>query len=112
MLGYYSAGSFFGLVQVSATCDRTFRFDTRARCAGETHAIEPALVSVCYRPRTAELMVPQAFRPLSWFELPNHMRECLAVLGCDDSTWEDGEYYPACLKSLERVRSCSLGSLF
>lgn len=107
MLGYYSAGSCCSLVLVSATS----QLDKRLRCAGETHAIEPALVSVCYRPRSAELMVPQAFRPLSWFELPNNMRECLAVLGCDDSTWEDGEYFPARLKSLERVRYCCFGSL-
>ena len=70
--------------------------------------MEPALVSVCYRPRTAELMVPQAFRPLSWHELPDDNRAWLSVLGCDGSTWEDGEYFPARLKPLQQVRPCSL----
>lgn len=72
--------------------------------------MEPALVSVCYQPRTAELMVPQAFRPLGWYEMRDDNREWLSVLGCDESTWEDGEYFPARLKPLEQVRPSSVGS--
>lgn len=71
--------------------------------AGEEGGQEPDLVSVCYRPPTPELMVPQAFRVLDWFELPEAERESLRVLGCDDSTWEDGEYFPSRCDSLEKV---------
>ena len=61
---------------------------------------EPELAACCYRPAAGELMAPAAFRPLEWSELPEEEQAALEALGCEEATWQEGEYYPlreACL---------------